>query len=119
MKINTNNEEKIEAALVMPRARARTIDYEQLMRLLTRVEHQLARIAPKKAWVGCEYLLTVGDTFPASYKGDPQSTFVEVVRGASAWFVVDVSRRRTVARDIYPVQLPDGDDIVKFLMKGW
>ncbi len=98
MKINVNDREKLQKALdeVQGKAKTRTLDYENIIDAVERFEMQLEKLLPKKYWqgIGCIHDRHA-QNFPNAYKGEPLSTKVWFVRGASGWFVTAITRTRT------------------------
>lgn len=97
MKINLKNETKISAALltIQDRCSARTMCYHDIKSNLKGVETRLSELLGGIShWKGVK--VEIGENFgkkPASYRGDPESTFITLEYCASGWFVTGYVRR--------------------------
>lgn len=70
------------------RARVRTLDVSDLFDFVEEAEksNPVLAILPKKSHTGVTLVACKGDTFPGTYKGTPQTTWVVFKRRASGWF---------------------------------
>jgi len=98
MKLNTKFEnastitDAIEAAESRCSARVFS-DWAGLDDEIRALEIELSKILPKSHWRGLEVMLYADcGTVAASYNGSPMATRAKIVRGANAWFLVEVSR---------------------------
>lgn len=97
MKINTNNRQKIEAAINSAqgtRCTARLITYGDVLRAVEAVEQRLIELGiPKVEWAGLRVACDPNaQDFPRAYKYTPEATLFVLMRGAAAWFVVSIDR---------------------------
>lgn len=105
MKINISDKEAVRAALAAVNGRAMAHAYtlpSEIAAVADYAEGTLARLAvPKAARKGARYLSQSGSKLPNSYKYAATGTTVTLERGATAWFLVDVT-----ACDIRPGAAP-------------
>ena len=108
MKINTAKISELDKVIseVEGKSSKRTINADEVLRLIKKIEETLSVIAPKSEWVGSEFKVTTGGKVASSYFGTANATFVAIKRFTSGWFVTDVERSPLKSRDIYPVRLP-------------
>ena len=108
MKINTTKISALDKAIseVEGKSSKRTINADEVLRHIKKVETTLSIIAPKSEWVGSEFKVTTGGKVASSYFGSANATFVTIKRFASGWFATEVERSPLKSRDIYPVKLP-------------
>lgn len=96
MKVNTTNTEKVQAVLdeAQGRCRTRLVDAADVVAAVGEVEATLAPL-PIAERRGARFNMTDGtgrSSFASSYNGRPETTWVAIERGATAWFVVDAKR---------------------------
>jgi len=105
IKIDAKNCEKIVQALaeVNGRASAHVFEfYSQIARLAETAEKALAELGvPKISRKGAAYTAESGEKLPSAYKYSATTTFVEIERNASAWYLVKIKRS-----ELYPCQRP-------------
>jgi hypothetical protein len=98
MKINTNNKEKLNAAIKEaegPRASTRTINADDIRTMVETIEKRLSSMLLKRDWKGLRFYCDPhAQSFPASYNGTPESTQFMLERGTSGWFVTGIERSR-------------------------
>ena len=96
MKINTNNTEAMTEVLdrIQARASVRKLTADIIRDQVTAIEERLAEALniPKKYWQGCKVVLTPSRPH-SGYKGIPEGTFAEIVRGSGSWFLVGCYRK--------------------------
>jgi hypothetical protein len=96
MKINTANKTKIEKMIenVQTKCKSRLIDYSDIKYAVDEAELQLHHLEiPKKYWTDCTVTI-VPEKVCNSYNGTPEGTAVTITRGASAWFLTAIERKR-------------------------
>ena len=96
IRVCEGNREVIEMAILEAegRATARTLTYDDIVDGIARVEKELA--IPKKYLLGISFTEDVNaQTFPASYKHAPFSTWFTAEYMRTGWFLTGVERRRT------------------------
>jgi len=105
MKINLADKEAVRAALAAVNGKAERHAYtlpSEIAAVADDAERQLARLdVPKAARRGARYVSQSGQSLPKAYKYTAIGTTVTLERGASAWFLVDVT-----ACDIRPGAAP-------------
>ena len=101
IKIDSKNIDKITATLdaAQGKANARTLFAGSVSDLADRAERQLDRLdIPKKYREGARAIYFEAG-LPNAYRYQAETTRIEIIRGKSAWYFVDVSRI-----GIYPKQ---------------
>ncbi len=97
IRIEKKNEEKINSEIknIEGRARARTLDFEDLEDLVQEIESRLKSKLYKKDWPGLVFECNPeARTFPSSYSGIPSSTQAVIEAGHhGAWFLTKVERK--------------------------
>ena len=95
--IKEENRNKIEEMLaeVQEKSRVRTISFDDMMDVITRIEKRLGEIR-KKYWKGIRVHVDCNaQDFPGAYKGTPESTQFTIERATSGWALTGISRNRT------------------------
>ena len=95
MNININNVEKLTSALhlVQSRSRTRTVDIEEINRLINELEDRFYTLGVALSNVSkAEFLFENGHKMPNAYRGQPESTQLRLKRGSRDWFVTDIYR---------------------------
>ena len=105
MKINIADTDGVRAALAAVNGKAERHAYtlpSEISAVADDAERQMARLdVPKAARKGARYVSQSGSLLPKAYKWTATGTTVTLERGASAWFLVDVT-----ACDIRPGAAP-------------
>ena len=105
MKINLQNDEKLNKAIdaVESRARARCISAHHIQSSVKQIETTLRHMLHKKDWSGVRFEIDPNaQSFPSSYKGTPESTQVIVERFPSGWFVIGLGRDICKGTEVHP-----------------
>ena len=108
--IKLSNVAALEAALeqVQMRSRVRTIDVEDIVKTAAQIEANLARLLPKKYWLGLAFEVDLcAQDFAHSYHGTPESTQFTLARTRNGWNVRGLSRQRCkwAGRTIFAIGL--------------
>lgn len=96
MLVKDTNKGKIEAMIkeAEGRARVRTITYKDIANAVNYLENRLE--ISKKAMLGVRARIDVNaQSFPRGYKYSPESTHFTVIKTATGWDLVDISRDYT------------------------
>lgn len=96
MKINVNNAAKLEKLLaeVQRRSRERTLNARDIRLVAETVEKKLDKLdIPKGKRAGTEAFYGRCNNFPNAYKYTPFATCIRLLRGTSAWYVVECRRQ--------------------------
>ena len=97
MKINLNHTDKLNDAIESAEVRcnARLINADDIETEVKEIEKFLAPLLPKTQWKGARFEIDPNaQHFANSYKYTPESTHAVIERGATGWFIVDISRDR-------------------------
>lgn len=102
MKINLANTTKVTQALedAQTKSRVRRIELDDVVREVTAAEAFLESFLYKKDWPGITITISILDKFPSSYNGTPYSTYVDIKRYPSGWFVSDICRAPTTEKSV-------------------
>lgn len=103
MKINLSSLQKVQTAIEAAQnsSRTRKTSAESVLKMVERVESNLADMLLKKDWTGLVFVIdTEAQDFPSSYAGIPESTKVTIEFFKSGAFITDVSRSRCSSRVI-------------------
>jgi hypothetical protein len=94
MKINVNNEERVNDALESVNQRVRNAYAYHVKNMVEQIERDLlAKKLSKKDWTWLRFSCNPNaQTFPNAYKGTPEATYFVIERFQSGWFLVDVKR---------------------------
>lgn len=96
IRVCDENRERIEQEIKKAEGSAttRTLTYDDIVDGIARVEKELA--IPKKYLLGISFTEDINaQTFPASYKHAPFSTWFTAEYMRTGWFLTGVERRRT------------------------
>lgn len=102
MKININNTDELtkELDIVQKESIVRTIDAEMMQTMVRRIENRLSQLLPKTYHEGIIADVDIcAQNFPNAYKGRPESTYFEVKRFPSGWFVTKIERNYCLIRN--------------------
>jgi hypothetical protein len=94
-KINLSKKEEIQKVLeeVQKRASVRIIDVDDIYRFVFYIEKRFEKILYKKDWKGGIIHVDINaQNFSNAYKGIPESTQFDLIRGSSSWFVSGIKR---------------------------
>ncbi len=96
MKINTNNEKKLQKAINKSQSRAhvRMISPDDVTDAVERIERKLAGMLFKKDWKGLMFRIDPHASHFYAYRYPPESTQFLLERGANGWFMVGCYRDR-------------------------
>jgi|SRR5690554_1271356 len=116
-KINIQNTDKIQAVLdeVQGRCSVRIIEVKDIRREIDLFEKWLSARMKKADWKGVKFSVDVnGQTFPGSYKGNPESTHFSVEFCSSGWFVTAIYRDSTATSDRPEIKLQEAHKSAMF-----
>ena len=105
MKININNEEKINALIdkVQKNCKTRLINYSFIVDYVDDIEKRLLSLhVPKKEWKNMIFSVNHHlQQFARCYNGIPMGTNFNLARSSSYWFVTGVDSIKCSGKQIY------------------
>lgn len=114
---NPNADTKLSDAIKAAegKATARTLDVSDIKRIIDHVDSELK--IPKKFMLGVKITCDVNaQTFPASYKYTPESTWFDAECKKTGWCVTDIYRWKTMLTDKHKVEINLTDEARKAII---
>jgi len=119
MKISVNDKVKVKNALDLTQKRCsvRMISLDDIPDIIEETERHMSTIMYKKDWKGVSVTYRFGSSFAGSYNGIPMSTSIELLRGATCWFIISLCRERCRDRPVLSFKhlLDKNVEIVKYV----